>query len=84
MMTRLDAIAQLQSLRQEAASRACPRSRLAIQEYIDTSTAADDVVALGMAIKALRAPRQDVPTWACILGCIILAAAAAACIIYCL
>lgn len=34
--------------------------------------------------KTLREPQRDVPTWACILGCIILAAGAAACIIYCL
>lgn len=83
-MSRADAIAQLQSLRQEARAKAYPRSRLAIQEYMDPGTAAADAEALDMAIKALRAPRQDVPTWACILGCIILAAAAAACIIYCL
>lgn len=54
-MTRTEAIRQLKGLRQEAAGRACPRSRLSIQEYADTSTAADDVVALGMAIKALEA-----------------------------
>lgn len=56
MMSRADAIAQLHSLRQEAQARAYPRSRLAIQEYMDPGTAAADVVALGMAIKALQAP----------------------------
>lgn len=81
-MTRLDAIHQLQSLRQEAISRACPRSRLAIQEYTDTSTAADDVVALGMAIKALRADRRDVPMWVCALWCIAAALIGVACVVY--
>ena len=82
-MTRTDAIRQLKGLRQEAISRACPRSRLAIQEYADTATAVDDVAALGMAIRALRAgARRDMPRWACILACIALGAAIAACIIY--
>lgn len=82
-MTRTDAIKQLKGLRQEAISRACPRSRLAIQEYADTATAVDDVVALGMAIRALRTgARRDMPRWACILTCIALGAAIAACVIY--
>ncbi len=81
-MTKQDAIAQLQSLRQEAANHACPRSRLAIQEYTDTSTAADDVAALGMAIKALRADRRDVPMWACALWCIAAAVIGVACMVY--
>ena len=46
-MTRADAIAQLQSLRNQAQARAYPRSRLAIQEYMDAGTAAADAVALG-------------------------------------
>lgn len=82
-MTRFDAIKQLKGLRQEAISRACPRSRLVIQEYTDTATAADDVAALTMAIRALRiSARRDMPRWACILTCIALGAAIAACIIY--
>lgn len=81
-MTRLDAIRQLQSLRQEAQARACPRSCLAIQEYCDTSTATDDVVALTMAIKALRADRRDMPRWACALWCIAAAIIAVACLVY--
>ncbi len=82
-MTRHDAIHQLQSLRQEAISHACPRSRLAIQEYTDTSTAADDVVALGMAIRALQAPvRRSMPTWACVLWCVAAAVIGVACLIY--
>ena len=84
-MSRADALAQLQALRQEAQAKAYPRSRLAIQEYMDAGTAADDVVALGMAIKALQAPaRQRMPTWACVLWCVAMAALAAACVIYCL
>ena len=51
MMSRADAIAQLQSLRQEARAKAYPRSRLAIQEYMDPGTAAADAVALTMAIQ---------------------------------
>lgn len=82
-MTRHDAIHQLKSLRQEAISRACPRSRLSIQEYADAATAADNVTALTIAIKALQAgARRDMPRWACILTCIALGAAIAACIIY--
>ncbi len=85
MMSRADAIAQLQSLRQEARAKAYPRSRLAIQEYMDPGTAAADAVALTMAIKALQAPaRQRMPTWACVLWCVAMAALAAACVIYCL
>lgn len=60
-MTRTDAIRQLKSLRQEAISRACPRSRLAIQEYADTATVADDVTALTIAIKALEAKESARP-----------------------
>ena len=82
-MTRTDAIRQLKSLRQEAISRACPRSRLAIQEYADTATVADDVTALTIAIKALRAPaRRDMPRWACMLWCTAAAIIAAACLVY--
>lgn len=81
-MTRLDAIHQLADLRNQARAQIHPRSGLAIQEYIGTSTAAADAEALDMAIKALRAPRQDVPTWACIFACIALGAVIAACIIY--
>jgi hypothetical protein len=84
-MNRTDAIAQLQSLRQEAQARAYPRSRLAIQEYMDPGTAADDVVALGMAIRALQAPaRRRMPLWACVLWCAAAAIIVAACVIYCL
>lgn len=82
-MTRTDAIRQLKSLRQEAISRACPRSRLAIQEYADTSTAADDVTALTMAIRALQAgARRDMPRWACLLWCVAAAIIGVACLIY--
>lgn len=82
-MTRHDAIRQLKSLRQEAISRACPRSRLVIQEYTDTATAADDVVALGMAIKALRTgARRDMPRWACALWCVAAAVIMVACLVY--
>ena len=70
-MSRSDAIAQLQSLRLQAQAKAYPRSRLAIQEYMDPGTAAADVVALGMAIKALQAPaRRRMPIWACVLWCV--------------
>lgn len=79
------AIRQLKSLRQEAQARAYPRSRLAIQEYMDPGTAADDVVALGMAIRALQAPaRRRMPLWACVLWCAAAAIIVAACVIYCL
>lgn len=82
-MTRHEAIHQLKGLRQEAASRACPRSRLSIQEYADTSTAADDVTALTMAIKALQTgARRDMPRWACVLWCTAAAVIAAACLVY--
>lgn len=82
-MTRHDAIRQLKSLRQEAISRACPRSRLVIQEYTDTATAADDVTALTMAIRALQAgARRDMPVWACALWCVAAAIIAAACLAY--
>lgn len=81
-MNKLDAIAQLQSLRQEAQSKAHPRSRLCIQEYMDADTAADDVRALTMAIKALQADRQDTPVWACALWCIAAAVIGIACVIY--
>ena len=82
MMNKLDAIAQLQSLRQEAQSKAHPRSRLCIQEYMDADTAADDVRALTMAIKALQADRQDTPVWACALWRIAAAVIGIACVIY--
>ena len=82
-MNRTDAIAQLQSLRQEAQARAYPRSRLAIQEYMDPGTAAADAVALGMAIKALQAPsRRHMPIWACVMWCVAAAIIGAACMIY--
>lgn len=84
-MTRFDAIKQLKGLRQEAISRACPRSRLVIQEYTDTATAADDVTALTMAIRALQAgARRDMPVWACILWCISAGIIGASFIIQCL
>lgn len=82
MMSRTDAIRQLQSLRRQAQDRAHPQSRLAIQEYLDAGTAADDVAALTMAIKALQAPRQDVPAWACALWCIAAAMIGVACVVY--
>lgn len=83
MMSRADAIAQLQSLRQEAQARAYPRSRLAIQEYMDPGTAAADVAALGMAIRALQAPgRRRMPIWACALWCIAAAIIGVACLAY--
>lgn len=82
-MTRHDAIRQLKGLRQEAVSRACPRSRLVIQEYADTATASDDVVALGMAIRALQAgARRDMPVWACALWCVAAAVITVACLVY--
>lgn len=80
-MTRTDAIAQLQDLRNQAQARAYPRSRLCIQEYMD-SGAADDVKALTMAIKALQANRQDTPVWACALWCLAAAIIGVACVIY--
>lgn len=82
MMSRADAIAQLQSLRQEARAKAYPRSRLAIQEYMDPGTAAADAVALTMAIKALQADRQGTPIWACALWCVAAAIIGVACVIY--
>lgn len=82
-MSRSDAIAQLQSLRQEAQAKAYPRSRLAIQEYMDAGTAAADVAALTMAIKALQAPtRRRMPIWACVMWCVAAAVIGAACVIY--
>ena len=82
-MSRADAIAQLQSLRQEARAKAYPRSRLAIQEYMDPGTAAADAVALGMAIRALQTPtRRSMPIWACVLWCVAAAIIVAACMIY--
>ena len=82
-MSRADAIAQLQDLRNQAQTRAYPRSRLAIQEYCDTSTAAADVVALGMAIRALQTPtRRRMPIWACVMWCVAAALIGAACVIY--
>lgn len=82
-MTRADAIKQLKDLRQEAISRHCYRSRLAIQEYTDTATAADDVTALTMAIRALQAgARRDMPRWACVLWCVAAAIIVVACLVY--
>ena len=49
---------------------------------MDANTAADDVAALTMAIKALHAGRQDTPVWACALWCIAAAAIGIACMIY--
>ena len=82
MMSRADAIAQLQSLRQASQAKASLRSRLCIQEYMDANTAADDVAALTMAIKALQADRQDTPIWACALWCVAAAIIGVACVIY--
>ena len=77
-MSRADAIAQLQDLRNQAQTRAYPRSRLAIQEYCDA-----DVVALGMAIRALQTPtRRRMPIWACVMWCVAAAIIGAACVIY--
>lgn len=81
-MSRTDAIRQLQSLRRQAQDRARLRSRLCIQEYMDADTAADDVAALTMAIKALQADRGDTPVWACALWCLAAAIIGAACVIY--
>lgn len=81
-MTRLDAIAQLEDLRNQARAQIHPCSRLAIQEYLDADTAKADVTALTMAIKALQADRQDVPVWACALWCIAAAIIGVACVIY--
>ena len=49
---------------------------------MDANTAADDVAALTMAIKALQAPRQDTPIWACVLWCIAAAVIGIACMVY--
>ena len=65
-----------------ANANAHPRSRLCIQEYMDADTAADDVRALTMAIKALQADRQDTPIWACALWCVAAAIIGVACVIY--
>ena len=81
-MSRTDAIAQLQSLRREAQSKAYPRSRLVIQEYTDDGSTQADVAALTMAIKALQADRRDMPIWACALWCIAAAIIGVACVIY--
>ena len=82
-MSRTDAIAQLQSLRQASQAKASLRSRLCIQEYMDAGTAAADVVALGMAIRALQTPtRRRMPIWACVLWCVAAAIIVAACMIY--
>lgn len=81
-MTRIDAVRQLQFLRQDALAKAHPQSRLAIQEYPDAGTAADDVAALTMAIKALQADRRDMPIWACVLWCIAAAVIGIACMVY--
>ena len=70
-MSKTDAIAQLKSLRQEAQAKAHPRSRLTIQERIGKDNADADVAALTMAIKALNAPRQSIPVWACGMWCMI-------------
>ena len=43
-MTRIDAVRQLQFLRQDALAKAHPQSRLAIQEYPDAGTAAESNV----------------------------------------
>ena len=69
-MSRTDAIAQLQSIRQDAL------------EYLDADTVANEVAALTMAIKALQAPRRDTPIWACALWCIAAAIIGVACVIY--
>lgn len=81
-MSRTDAIRQLQSLRRQAQDRARLRSRLVIQEYMDADTAADDVAALTMAIKALQADQRDTPIWACALWCLAAAIIGVACVIY--
>lgn len=81
-MSRTDAIAQLQSLRREAQSKAHPRSRLCIQEYTDDGTTKADVAALTMAIKALQADQRDTPIWACALWCLAAAIIGVACVIY--
>lgn len=72
-MTKLDAIAQLQSLLRQAKYRARLRSRLTIQERIDKDNADADVAALTMAIKALNAPRQSLPVWKCGIWCMVFA-----------
>ena len=82
-MSRTEAIAQLQSLRQASQAKASLRSRLCIQEYMDAGTAAADVVALGMAIRALQTPtRRRMPIWACVMWCMAAAIIGAACMIY--
>lgn len=47
---------------------------------MDANTAADDVAALTMAIKALQADRQDTPIWACALWCVAAAIIGVACV----
>lgn len=82
-MSRTEAIAQLQSLRQASQAKASLRSRLCIQEYMDAGTAAADVVALGMAIRALQTPtRRRMPIWACVMWRVAAAIIGAACMIY--
>ena len=82
-MSRTEAIAQLQSLRQASQAKASLRSRLCIQEYMDAGTAAADVMALGMAIRALQTPtRRRMPIWACVMWCVAAAIIGAACMIY--
>ena len=49
---------------------------------MDANTAADDVAALTMAIKALQADRQDTPIWACAQWCVAAAIIGVACVIY--
>lgn len=74
-MNRTDAIAQLEALRGAA--------RLAAQAHVDPGTAAADAAALGMAIKALRAPnRRRMPIWACVMWCVAAAAIVVACVAY--
>lgn len=78
-MNKLDAIAQLQSLRRQAQDRARLRSRLTIQEYMDKDTADADVAALTMAIKAVRANDNLRPApWMTALHYLLLTAAMAA------
>lgn len=78
-MKKSKAIRQLKDLRRYAEGHRLHDAR---EGAAEGSVWAQDVEALDMAIKALRAPRQDVPTWACIFACIALGAVIAACIIY--
>ena len=81
-MTKTDAIARLRDMYAAAVGRACPRSRLAIQEYADASTAAADAEALAMAIEALQDEQRDVPFWVYVLWCTAAAIIGVACVIY--